>query len=42
MVVRSDPALDGEYVIKASLFKTNLGLIRGLEFEREVEFVVDG
>jgi len=34
--------LDGEYVIKANLFKTNLGLLRGLEFPRTLEFVVDG
>ncbi len=34
--------LDAEYVIKTTLFKTNLGLMRGLEFERELQFVVDG
>ena len=34
--------LDGEYIIRASLFKTNLGLIKGLEFPRDVEFLVDG
>jgi mono/diheme cytochrome c family protein len=42
MLVRVTLPLDGEYVLKASLFKTNLGLIKGLEFERDVEFVVDG
>ena len=42
MAVRSTLPLDGEYVIKVGLFKTNLGLIRGLEFPRQLEIVVDG
>ncbi|MEQ1730143.1 MAG: DUF1592 domain-containing protein [Vicinamibacterales bacterium] len=42
MLVRVTLPADAEYVLKASLFKTNLGLIKGLEFERDVEFVVDG
>ena len=42
MAVTSTLPLDGEYVIKVGLFKTNLGLIRGLEFPRELQIVVDG
>jgi mono/diheme cytochrome c family protein len=42
LVARPTLPLDGEYVLKASLFKTNLGLIKGLEFPRDVEFLVDG
>ena len=42
MLVRPTLPLDGEYTIRATLFTTNLGLIKGLEFERDVEFLVDG
>ena len=42
MAVKSTLPLDGEYVIRIGLFKTNLGLIRGLEFPRELHIVVDG
>jgi mono/diheme cytochrome c family protein len=42
MAVKSTLPLDGEYVIRIGLFKTNLGLIRGLEFPRELQIVVDG
>ena len=42
MLVRYTAPLDGEYLIRANLFTTNLGLIKGLEFERDVEFLVDG
>jgi mono/diheme cytochrome c family protein len=41
VVARQTLPLDGEYVIKATLFKTNLGLMRGLEFPRELQFLVD-
>jgi mono/diheme cytochrome c family protein len=34
--------LDGEYVIKARLLETNLGSIRGLEYEHQFEFTLDG
>ncbi len=34
--------LDGEYLIKVTLFKTNLGLMRGLEFPRDLQILVDG
>jgi mono/diheme cytochrome c family protein len=33
--------LDGEYVIKVRLLQTNLGSIRGLEFEHQLEITVD-
>ncbi len=42
LAARTTLPVDGEYVIKANLFKTNLGLLRGLEFERTLEFLVDG
>ena len=42
MAVKATLPLDGEYVIKVGLFKTNLGLMRGLEFPRQLEIVVDG
>jgi hypothetical protein len=34
--------LDGEYVIKVKLLETNLGSIRGLEHESELEITLDG
>ena len=34
--------LDGEYVINAKLFRTNLGAMRGLELPNQFEFSVDG
>jgi hypothetical protein len=34
--------LDGEYVIKVKLLETNLGSIRGLEHEHQLEIAVDG
>ena len=42
LLARPTLPLDGDYIIKATLFKTNLGLMRGLEFPRELQFVVDG
>jgi hypothetical protein len=41
-LVNATLPLDAEYTIKANLFKTNLGLIRGLEFARTLQFLVDG
>ncbi|MGB7219254.1 MAG: DUF1592 domain-containing protein [Vicinamibacterales bacterium] len=41
-LVRPTLPLDGEYEVKVTLFKTNLGLIRGLEFPRELLVIVDG
>jgi hypothetical protein len=34
--------LDGEYVITAKLFRTNLGAMRGLELPNQFEIAVDG
>src|SRR5215472_2260673 len=34
--------LDGEYLFTVQLFRTNLGVMRGLEYEHEVEYTVDG
>jgi hypothetical protein len=34
--------LDGEYVIKVRLLQTNLGSIRGLEYEHQLEITIDG
>jgi mono/diheme cytochrome c family protein len=34
--------LDGEYVIRVKLAETNLGTIRGLQFENQLEITVDG
>jgi mono/diheme cytochrome c family protein len=34
--------LDGEYVIKVKLLEINLGSIRGLEYENQLEVTVDG
>jgi mono/diheme cytochrome c family protein len=34
--------VDGEYVLQATLFRTNVDVTRGLEFPRQVELAVDG
>ena len=34
--------LDGEYVVQPKLFRTNLGVMRGLESTHELEVAVDG
>jgi len=34
--------LDGEYVIKVKLLEINLGAVRGLEYEHQLEVTVDG
>ena len=34
--------LDGEYVISAKLFRTNLNAMRGIEYEQQLEITVDG
>ena len=34
--------LEGEYVIQPRLFRTNLGAMRGLEYEHQIEVSVDG
>ncbi|HUI79767.1 MAG TPA: DUF1592 domain-containing protein [Bryobacteraceae bacterium] len=34
--------LDGEYTLQASLYRTNLNIMRGLEVAHQVEFSIDG
>jgi mono/diheme cytochrome c family protein len=34
--------LDGEYDFSIRLFRTNLGVVRGLEYEYQLEYTVDG
>ncbi len=34
--------LDGEYDLRVKLFRTNLGTMRGLEYEQHLEIAVDG
>src|SRR5215471_5517157 len=34
--------LDGEYVLTVRMFRTNLGVTRGLEYEHQIEYAVDG
>ena len=41
MVLHTFP-LDGEYVIKVKLLEINLGSIRGLEYQHQLEVTVDG
>jgi len=42
MLARMTAPLDGEYVIQPRLFRTNLGAMRGLEYEHQLEITVDG
>ena len=42
MLARTTVPLDGEYVIQPRLFRTNLGAMRGLEYEHQFEISVDG
>jgi hypothetical protein len=34
--------LDGEYALSSKMFRTNLGAMRGLEYEHQLEYAVDG
>jgi mono/diheme cytochrome c family protein len=34
--------LDGEYDFSIKLFRTNLGVVRGLEYDHQLEYTVDG
>jgi len=34
--------LDGDYTFAIKLFRTNLGVVRGLEYEHQLEYTVDG
>jgi len=40
--VRYTFPLDGDYVFQVKLYRTNLNIMRGLEYPHEVEFAVDG
>lgn len=40
--VRHNFPLDGEYIFQAKLYRTNLNIMRGLEFPSQVEFTVGG
>ena len=40
--VRYNFPLDGEYVLQAKLYRTNLNIMRGLDQPHQVEFTVDG
>ncbi|HEY6509130.1 MAG TPA: DUF1587 domain-containing protein, partial [Vicinamibacterales bacterium] len=41
-LIRETFPLDGEYVIKPKLWRTNVGFIRGLAYPHQVEISVDG
>ena len=41
-LIRETFPLDGEYVIKPKLWRTNVGFIRGLAYPHQVEVTVDG
>ncbi len=34
--------LDGDYIFTVRMFRTNLGVTRGLEYEHQIEYAVDG
>ncbi len=40
--VRYNFPLDGEYMLQAKLYRTNLNIMRGLSAEHQVEFAIDG
>jgi hypothetical protein len=42
ILVHYDFPLEGEYVFQAKLYRTNLNIMRGLEFPHQVEFAVGG
>jgi hypothetical protein len=42
ILVHYDFPLDGEYEFQAKLYRTNLNIMRGLEFAHQVEFTVGG
>jgi mono/diheme cytochrome c family protein len=42
LMARHTFPLDGEYVLKVKLLEINLGSIRGLEYEHQLEVTVDG
>ncbi|HXP87275.1 MAG TPA: DUF1592 domain-containing protein [Bryobacteraceae bacterium] len=42
ILVRHNFPLDAEYIFQAKLYRTNLNIMRGLEFPSQVEFTVNG
>jgi mono/diheme cytochrome c family protein len=42
LLVDTTLPLDGEYQVQVKLFRTNLGTMRGLEYPRQLEILVDG
>jgi hypothetical protein len=42
LMIRRTLPLDGEYQFQVRLFRTNLGTMRGLEYEQQLEIAVDG
>jgi mono/diheme cytochrome c family protein len=42
ILAKTTLALDGEYAFSIKLFRTNLGVVRGLEYDHQLEFTVDG
>jgi mono/diheme cytochrome c family protein len=40
--VRFTFPIDGDYVFQVKLYRTNLNIMRGLEYPHEVEFAIDG
>ena len=42
ILVRHNFPLDGEYIFQAKLYRTNLNIMRGLEFPSQMEFTVNG
>jgi mono/diheme cytochrome c family protein len=41
-LVRHTFPLDGEYTFQVKLYRTNLNIVRGLQYAHQVEFTVDG
>src|SRR4029078_5289068 len=41
-VVRHNFPLDGEYLFQTTFMRTNLGMMRGLEYPHRVEYTIDG
>jgi mono/diheme cytochrome c family protein len=42
ILVRHNFPLDADYIFQAKLYRTNLNIVRGLEFPSQVEFTVNG
>jgi mono/diheme cytochrome c family protein len=42
LLIRRTLPLDGDYQFQVRLFRTNLGTMRGLEYEQQLEIAVDG